>query len=139
MICGGCCKYIKLKCFFYLQIITSKNICKKNETMNNPQQSYQFYQKNIQSFTNDDDNDYGHFYDTETNTFNRQEKRSHEIYESDDAYDEYLDNYEKAMNYENLQINLVYDTKNSFCNKIMEKGLVIWFIQYIFTLCNSNK
>ena len=139
MICGGCCKYIKLKCFFYLQIISSRIICKKNETMINPQYSYQFYQNNIQTSTNDDDNDYGHFYDTETNTFNHQEKNIRVINEYDNAYDEYLDNYERAMRYENLKIDLMYDTEDTIFNKIMEKGLVICFIQYIFSLCNSNK
>ena len=33
MICGNCCNYIKLKCLFYFQKITSNTIYKKEEQM----------------------------------------------------------------------------------------------------------
>lgn len=86
----------------------------------------------------DSEEDYGHYYDTEFDRFDNEKPISQELDTYDDAYEEYLDRYENAMNYEDLQINLLYDTQKTFYNKIMEKGLVMCVLQYIYNLCNFN-
>lgn len=137
MICGNCCKSIKLKCFFYLQIITSNTICKKQEQMTHFQQTYQLTHNVNSSFT-DEDNDYGHFYDTETNTYNKTESKSTTLHDYNNTYNNYLETYEQEKNYKNKQNNLLIDTHKSFYTKIMEKGVIIYLLQYIFSLCNLN-
>ena len=135
MICGNCCRYIKLKCIFFLQIITSTPICKKKEPMIHtctpPKNTYN-------TSIMDSEEDYGYYYDTEFDRFNDEKPITQELDTYDDAYEEYLDRYENAINYEDLQINLLYDTQNTFYNKVMEKGLLISVLQYIFNLCNFN-
>jgi hypothetical protein len=86
----------------------------------------------------EEDNDYGYFYDTENDTFtNLPIIKEEDVY--DDAYDEYLDRYETAMDYQDLQINLIYQSEYSFINKIMENGFVFCFTEYIYNLCNFRK
>jgi len=133
MICGDCCKYIKLKCLFYLQTITSNTIYKKKEPMMHTCTSLTYNTSII-----DSEEDYGHYYDTEFDRFNNEKPITQELDVYDDAYEEYLDRYENAMNYEDLQINLLYDTQNTFYNKVLEKGLLISVLQYIYNLCNFS-
>ena len=90
----------------------------------------------------EEDNDYGHFYDTENNTFINLPliKEVHEDdNEDENEYDKYLDRYEAAMDYEDLKINLIYQSENSVMNKIMENGFLVCFAEYIYNLCNFNK
>ena len=135
MICGNCCRFIKLKCLFYFQIITSNNIYKKKEQMIHnctlPRNTYN-------TSVIDSEEDYGHYYDTEYDRFNDQIPLTQELDTYDDAYEEYLDRYENAMNYEDFQLNLMYQRKDSIFTKIMEKGVIIYIVQYIFNLCNFN-
>lgn len=134
MICGDCCKNIKLKCLFYLQIITSNIICKKKEPMMHTCTTPPTYDSSII----DSEEDYGHYYDTEFDRFNNEKPKTQELDIYDDAYEEYLDRYEHAMNYEDFQLNLIYQKENSIFNKIMEKGIIIYIFQYIYNLCNFH-
>ena len=86
----------------------------------------------------EEDNDYGHFYDTENNTFINLPLIK-EVHEDENEYDKYLDRYEAAMDYEDLKINLIYQSENSVINKIMENGFLVCFAEYIYNLCNFNK
>ena len=134
MICGKCCRYIKLKTLFYFQILTSIIIYKKKESM----ATYTVKPVIPRNSFMEEDNDYGYFYDTENDTFtNLPTIKEEDVY--DDAYDEYLDRYETAMNYQDLQINLIYQGEYSFINKIMENGFVFCFTEYIYNLCNFRK
>ena len=136
MICGNCCRYIKLKCLFYFQIITSNTICKKKEQMIN---TCTVPTGKCNNYVIDSEEDYGHYYDTEFDRFNDEKPIPQELDASyDDAYEEYLDRYEDAMNYEDFQLNLMYQRKDSIFTKIMEKGVIIYIVQYIFNLCNFN-
>lgn len=135
MICGKCCDYIKLKMFFYLQIITSTDIYKKKDSM---------VACTIESVTQNNsfiynEEDYGQYYDTETNRFNHEEPPLEELDSYNDAYEEYLDRYEQAMSYQDLQLNKIYHKNNSILTNIMESGFVIYVFQYIYNLCNFNK
>jgi hypothetical protein len=87
----------------------------------------------------ENEEDYGQYYDTEFDRFYNEKPITDDIDISyDDAYEEYLDRYENAMNYEDFQLNLIYQKERSIIDKIMEKGLVIYILQYIYNLCNFN-
>lgn len=135
MICGNCCRYIKLKLFFYLQIITSDDIYKKKEQMIDTD-------KTIPTTYNnpivENEEDYGQYYDTEFDKFYNEKPVTEDLDTYDDAYEEYLDRYENAMNYEDFQLNLIYKKERSIFDKIMEKGLILYIIQYVYNLCNFN-
>ncbi len=135
MICGNCCNYIKLKCLFYFQKITSNTIYKKEEQMIDNCTP----RKNINNTSIiDSEEDYGHYYDTEYDSFNNEKPITQELDAYDDAYEEYLDRYENAMNYEDFQLNLIYQKKDSIFTKIMKKGVLIYIVQYIYNLCNFH-
>ena len=135
MICGNCCRYIKLKLFFYLQTITSDDIYKKKEQMIDTD-------KTIPTTYNnpivENEEDYGQYYDTEFDKFYNEKPVTEDLDTYDDAYEEYLDRYENAMNYEDFQLNLIYKKERSIFDKIMEKGLILYIIQYVYNLCNFN-
>ena len=110
MICGNCCKYIKLKLLFYLQIITSNDIYKKKEQMiDTDKVTPTIYNNPIA----ENEEDYGQYYDTEFDRFYNEKPVTEELVTYDDAYEEYLDRYENAMNYEDYQLNQIYQRKMS--------------------------
>lgn len=135
MICGNCCKYIKLNCLFYFQILTSNNICKKKEQMIH---SCKLPKNTYNTSIVDNEEDYGQYYDTELDRFYNDKSIKQDLDTYDDAYEEYLDRYENAMNYEDFQLNKIYQRKDSIYTKIMEKGLILYIVQYIYNLCNFN-
>ena len=135
MICGNCCRYIKLKLFFYFKIITSDDIYKKKEQMIDTD-------KTIPTTYNnpivENEEDYGQYYDTEFDKFYNEKPVTEELDTYNDTYEEYLDRYENAMNYEDFQLNLIYKKERSIFDKIMEKGIILYIIQYVYNLCNFN-
>tara|TARA_A100001015_G_C14715777_1_gene603924 strand:- start:396 stop:710 length:315 start_codon:yes stop_codon:yes gene_type:complete len=86
----------------------------------------------------DNEEDYGQYYDTELDRFYNDKSIKQDLDTYDDAYEEYLDRYENAMNYEDFQLNKIYQRKDSIYTKIMEKGLILYIVQYIYNLCNFN-
>jgi predicted alpha-1,6-mannanase (GH76 family) len=118
-----------------LQIITSDDIYKKKEQMIDTD-------KTIPTTYNnpivENEEDYGQYYDTEFDKFYNEKPVTENLDTYDDAYEEYLDRYENAMNYEDFQLNLIYKNERSIFDKIMEKGLILYIIQYVYNLCNFN-
>jgi predicted alpha-1,6-mannanase (GH76 family) len=118
-----------------LQIITSDDIYKKKEQMIDTD-------KTIPTTYNnpivENEEDYGQYYDTEFDKFYNEKPVTEDLDTYDDAYEEYLDRYENAMNYEDFQLNLIYKKERSIFDKIMEKGLILYIIQYVYNLCNFN-
>ena len=118
MLCSKIFHYIKLKCFFYFSIFSSSyNTCKKENMTAISKCQTSTHMKNWSMI--DDGDDYGQFYDTESNENLMQNTLNKKDYEYDDPYEEYLDRYEHHLNYEETQLANDYNKGQTIFEKLL--------------------
>ena len=90
----------------------------------------------------DDGDDYGQFYDTESNENLMQNTLNKKDYEYDDPYEEYLDRYEHHLNYEETQLANDYNKGQTIFEKLLSGKVLfyehplLYMVQYILGYCN---
>ena len=121
MLCDKCFKNIKLKSLFYFKSITSNAIYYMKEQMISISETRTY---NLQKWSMiDDDDGYGQYYDTETNSLCNEEIKQNKY--NPDPLDEYLDRYEQNMIQEEMQLN------NPYNHIQLNEHPILYFIQNI--------